>query len=155
MSETDSLGSTGRLDLPLKQNGKRWNARTSYEPSDCDTLLSMMREGCTYNEVAREIGVSVKTMKNWCSMFPEFNDAYEMGRDWAQGWYEKQAREHLIIESFKDGPQLKFDTKNYIFTMGARFKISDKQPEIRVEVDNDTDVDKTIDLVQKLHKETI
>ncbi len=145
----------GRPDLPLKPNGKRWNAATSYQPEYCDVLLDLMREGASYYEVARHIGVTQKTLLNWAKNFEEFGKAYEMGKDWARGWFEKQARECLVIETEYRGTTKKFDTGIYKHTMAVRFGEHESNPAVNVNVSNDSDVSKTIDLVNRLRQEIL
>ena len=145
----------GRGDLPVKANGKRWNLKTEYDPEDCHVLLTMMRDGASINEVARELQCSAKSIERWAQNFEEFGKALEAGKDWSRGWYEKVARECLVIEEDRDGPRIKFDTKNFMFIMATRFGVSDKVPDIHVEVSKDMDADKTVELVKRLHKEAV
>lgn len=145
----------GREDLPVKDNGKKWNVRTEYQPEYCQILLRLMYDGASYNEVARELQVSINTLTNWAKSFEEFGIAHEAGGDWGQGWWEGQGREYLVCSPDENGRYDKFNTSIYIHTMATRYKISDKVADVNVNIDKDMDTDKAVDLVKRLHKETI
>ena len=112
----------GRDDLGLKPNGKRWSPLTTYDPEYCDVLVEMMAKGCTYVEVAAALKTSIRTFVGWCEQFPEFKEAYEMGEDLAQAWYQRTAREHLVIITEPNGPKVSFDTRQWIHVLKSRYK---------------------------------
>jgi len=149
-----TMKNIGRPDLPEKSNGKKWNSNTSYQPEDCQTVVNLMHEGLTFNEVAREMGVSVKTMQNWRKNFPEFEEACQTGQDWAQAHYESKMREALTTYSEKDMPRLLFNTPAYIFTMKSRFKVTDTQPPTHINILDEESKAQAFELMTKLHKES-
>lgn len=59
-----------------------------------------MKEGASFSEVAREIGVHRNNMAAWRQQHPEFDEACATGEMWAQGWWEKQARLGLFLREF-------------------------------------------------------
>ena len=153
-AETYDDHSVGRPDLGVKSDGKKWNNNTTYQPEDCLTVVKFMRLGYSFNEVARELGVSVRTMLNWRKQFPEFEDACETGRDWSQAYYEEKMRETLVTYVDKDSPKVVFNTNSYIFTMKSRFKVTDAQPPAQITVLDEESKQEAFDLIEKLHKET-
>lgn len=149
-----TMKNVGRPDLDVKEDGKKWNANTTYQHEDCLTVVTLMKKGYTYNEVARELGVSVRTMTKWRANFPEFDDACETGRDWAQAHFEEKMRENLVTYVDKDSPRTVFDTRGYIFTMKSRFKVTDAQPPAQITILDEQSKQEALELITKLHKET-
>lgn len=145
----------GREDLPRKANGRKYQCSMTYQPEDCDTVLRLMRDGCTLNEVARHLEISMRTMARWRKEIPEFEEACQTGVDWAQAWHEKAMRDHMIIIQEKDAPKVIFNDRIAIFVMRSRFKITDTLTPIVVNIDSETNVDKVDEIVKRLHKESV
>lgn len=98
-------GNDSRDDLPLKANGKKWNAATAYEPWMCDRLLELGKEGKTFSVCAKEFGVRTSTMIEWRKKFPEWDAAYEMAKDLMQSYWEELIRDNAVYYENKDGPK--------------------------------------------------
>lgn len=150
--------SDNRHDLGKKPNGKYWPPTCTYYPEYCDKLCELMAEGLTYAEVAKELKTSLVTMRNWTKSFPEFAEAWQMGLDLAEAYYQRMAREHLVMDRVPNGPITTFDTRNFIFIMKSRFKQYDNPPPVTVNMNNtpSEDVKAIMDEVTKgLHRSTI
>jgi hypothetical protein len=148
----------GRDDLPLKENGKRWNRNTSYKPEYADKMVELMTDGYSRAEVCKTLAISPMAFDDWVKDFPDFRDAYKLGTEYARSWFEERMRQTLLLVQEKDGPTVKFNDKTYAHTMAVRFGVTDKRPAINVNLsaDNtDEELDRVKDLVKKLHTETI
>lgn len=86
---------------------------TDYDPSLCETLPDMFREGQSIVEVAAELGISRDTIYEWAKQHKEFSDALTRGRDLSQAWWEKQGRLNLMDTEEYDG-ETKISTKKRI-----------------------------------------
>ena len=142
----------GRDDLPLKHTGRKFQRSCSYEPEYCDLLIDMMARGCTYTQVAAEIGVVMQTFDNWRRDHDDFRDAYALGKVLARAWWEEQAQESLVTYKQRGMPEKIFNTSLYMFSMRCHFGVNDKDPVVLVNVGEQSNVDKVADLVKKLHR---
>lgn len=71
---------------------------TSYDPSYCERVIEMGRDGYSVVEMAAEIGVARNTLEQlWTAANPEFLQALTEARDASQAWWESQARKHIIM----------------------------------------------------------
>lgn len=87
---------------------------SSYEPSFCERVIELGREGFSIVEMAADLGVSRNTLEtNWPAAHREFLEALERARDLSQAWWEKQGRENLTAD--------KFQSALYSRSMAARF----------------------------------
>lgn len=73
---------------------------TKYNPEICETVLGLMREGASIEEVCYELGIAKQTFYNWLELYPELMDAKKRGLDFAQGWWMKQGRKNLENKDF-------------------------------------------------------
>lgn len=153
-NQDDNRAAGGRKDLPLKEDGTRHHANSSYDPSYCKILLDEMSKGASIYEVAAKIGKSVKTLQNWKKRHPEWAEACEKGHDWSRGWFHKQQRDNMIIIEEKEGPRTKFDTRSYIHTMAVRFNEREKEPPMTIQMgDNADNIEKVFELAKKYHED--
>ncbi len=85
-----------------------------YDPAYCDKVIECGKIGMSVVEMAAHIGVSRNTLETtWTLAHPEFLEAMETARDYAQAWWEKQGRENLTAD--------KFQASLYSRSMSARF----------------------------------
>ena len=62
---------------------------TSYDPSYCERVIEMGREGYSVVEMAAEIGVGRNTLETlWPAANPEFREALTEAREASQAWWE-------------------------------------------------------------------
>lgn len=152
------VNADARTDLGLKPNGRRWSAACKYQPEYCDSICDLMSGGLTYVEVARELKVSHKTMIGWCKDFPEFAEAYEMGFELAEAYYQTKARKFLVGYREPNGPIETFDTKQFMYVMKSRFKQYDTPKAVNVNIhgaDMDTVRALMDEYTKDLYKDTI
>ena len=66
---------------------------TLYDPSYCETVIELGKQGMSVVEMACEIGVSRATLEaNWPKEHPEFLEAFTRAREESQAWWEKAGR---------------------------------------------------------------
>lgn len=116
----------GRHGIETKDGITRWNQNTQYCPTDCERVIELMSQGLTACQVAKALDVSRRTLDRWRDIYPEFAEAWQMGLDYAQAHLEGVALQHLVIETYKDGPQIKFSERIYTHQMATRFGVSDR-----------------------------
>lgn len=91
--------------------------KSSYKPIYCKKLLDMSREGKSLQQVAAEIGVTPRTMRNWKEKYPEFKEACAEGLVLACAWWENE-----IQQGMNDKDKPKHWATSIIYTMKCRFK---------------------------------
>lgn len=92
-------------------------AECKYKPAMNQTVLDLMNEGASFNEVASKLGVSVRRFAEWrtgkCKSIPQsFIDACNQGVDLAQAWWEKLGREAVTCDKPINVPIWIFNMKN-------------------------------------------
>jgi transposase len=70
---------------------------TQYDPSYCDLVVILGKEGKSIAQMASEIGVSKQTLHNWKDAHPEFLDAITCASTHSQAWWESKGQEHLFV----------------------------------------------------------
>lgn len=89
---------------------------SKYDPSFCDRVLELAREGASKAEMALDIGIAYSTFDVWQNDNEEFSEAVKAAEKISQGWWEKQGR----IATF--GGIQNFNATSFIFNMKNRFK---------------------------------
>lgn len=91
-------------------------ARTNgskYRPEWCDDLPQMFAEGQDVIEVATALGISIKSFYLYLDKYPEFKEAYAIGKQLSESWWHARLR-HGIVNGIQPGtaPVLIFALKN-------------------------------------------
>lgn len=89
---------------------------SKYDPSFCDRVLELAREGASKAEMALDLGIAYSTFDVWQNDNEEFSEAVKAAEKISQGWWEKQGR----IATF--GGIQNFNATSFIFNMKNRFK---------------------------------
>lgn len=100
---------------------------TKYEASYCDSLLSHMALGYSFESFAGRIGVHRDTLYEWLKHHPEFSDAKKVGTEKSRLIWEGMG-----LRAASGNAPKGFNAAVYIFTMKNKFKWTD-----RVELSSD------------------
>lgn len=73
---------------------------TKFDPSMCEDLISLMREGASKTEVAAELGISWDTLARWQKENPQFSEAIKVGERLSEAWWLKKGRLNLENKDF-------------------------------------------------------
>ena len=92
---------------------------TKYKKEMCETVIELMREGASQEEVIGSLDISKDTYYRWKEEHEEFSDAIKRGIRLSQTWWERQGRINL-----KDR---EFNYTGWYMNMKNRFKWADKQ----------------------------
>lgn len=63
-----------------------------YDPELAELLPSMFKEGQSVVEVCVELGIHKDTFYDWCAKHKEFSDAYALGLQYSEAWWQKLGR---------------------------------------------------------------
>ncbi len=96
-----------------------------YRPEYCQLAIEAGKLGHSRAKIALEFGVSSKTVKNWEADHPEFGEAMEMSRTYAQAYWEDVGATGIMM-----GKQ--FNANVWKTVMECRF--SEYQPIKRTEI---------------------
>lgn len=70
---------------------------SKYDPSYCERVIELGKQGASVVEMAVEIGVNRSTLETeWPSVHPEFSEALTHARECSQMWWEKTGRVGMI-----------------------------------------------------------
>jgi len=70
---------------------------SSYDPSYCERVIELGREGCSVVEMAADIGVHRNTLETmWTEAHPQFLEALTHARQLSQAWWERAGRIGMI-----------------------------------------------------------
>lgn len=89
---------------------------TDYKPEFCELVYEMGKQGKSEAEMAAEIGVTRKTLKNWESEHPEFFYWFAVARECSQAWWESLAQNQMLT------PTPGFSSGLWAKSMSARFR---------------------------------
>ena len=88
---------------------------SKYDPSFCDRVIELGREGASLTEIAADIGVVRDTIYAWIDNYDEFFDAMKKASELSQAFWERMGREGTT------GKISGFNALSYIFQMKNRF----------------------------------
>lgn len=89
---------------------------TKYDPSMCEVVISLFKEGASKAEVCVALGIGFDAFQDYQKKYSEFSEAVKVGMQYSQAWWEKQGR----IATF--GGHEGFNATSYIFQMKNRFR---------------------------------
>lgn len=73
---------------------------TLYDPSYCERVIELGREGKTPLQMAVSIGVARTTLLAWADEHPEFLTALTLARELSQDWWESAGQNGLLTPGF-------------------------------------------------------
>lgn len=115
------------VNSPLKydKNGKRKTVNKKTCTKYCGDMpmkyLKLCELGGSTPEFLLQEMIGRTTFDEWCDKYPDMAQAKRIGKQIAEGWWIKQAKNHLITYSSKEEGSTHFDTNLYKFIMGGRF----------------------------------
>jgi hypothetical protein len=87
---------------------------SDYDPSYCEKVIELGKQGMSVVEMACEIGVARATLEtNWPAAHPEFLEAFTHAREQSQAWWERTGRVGMLKKEI--------DASIYSRSMAARF----------------------------------
>ena len=98
---------------------KKVGRPTKYKPEMCKTVLELMKEGASQDEVIGNLDISKDTYYRWKEENKEFSDSIKRGVRLSQAWWEKQGRISLRDRDF--------NYTGWYMNMKNRFNWSDKK----------------------------
>jgi hypothetical protein len=99
--------------MPSGDNNKK------YQDHYPDILAKMFSNGESVAEVCVALGISRRAFYDWVKKYPDFEEAYEMGRLHSEAWWTKLGRAGA-------SGQVNINSTAWIFNMKNRFSWSDK-----------------------------
>jgi hypothetical protein len=73
---------------------------SEYDPSHCETVIALGKEGKSKAYMAAQLDVSRQTLENWTAAHPEFLDALTRAVTLAQAWWEDAGQTGLTADKF-------------------------------------------------------
>jgi hypothetical protein len=75
-----------------------------YDPSYCERVIELGREGLSVVEMAAEIGVARNTLEvNWTEEHPQFLQAFTQAKQLSQAWWERTGRTGMLTKGIDGG----------------------------------------------------
>lgn len=72
---------------------------SEYDPSLCEQVIELGKEGKSRAQIASALGVSRQTLVNWGLAHREFVDALTRAKDEELAWWEQKAQDGLTMGS--------------------------------------------------------
>jgi hypothetical protein len=92
---------------------------SKYDPKYCQTVIDLMSEGASIEELVLELGICKQTIYNWQQEHPDFLDAIKTGVELSEGWWKREGRKALRDKDFS--------YTGWYMNMKNRFGWADKQ----------------------------
>ena len=73
---------------------------TKYKDEYTDTIVRLMKEGASIEEICLELDICGQTLYNWMDAHPEFLDAKKRGEFFSKGWWMREGRKNLQNKEF-------------------------------------------------------
>ena len=71
-----------------------------FEPTMCDQMIAMGKEGASQKMMWSQLGISKSTAENWRKKFPDFAEALEIALVHAQSYWETQLLANVENKNF-------------------------------------------------------
>lgn len=71
-----------------------------YDPSYCDDVIALGKEGKSKAQMAAHFDVSRQTIDNWATAHPEFLEALNRAMAHCQAWWEDKGQTGLTVQGF-------------------------------------------------------
>lgn len=122
--------------------------------ADEDPLIAyeVLASGLGMASVCTQLKVSDFTVGAWRKKHPEFESAILQGLQASEEWWDKKAKENLVIEQEHQGTKTTFNTAMYVFTKKVRFKARENDPINAIIVTDKAEAADLKKLVADLHK---
>jgi len=82
----------GKKQAGEEQQPRTVGRPTLYDPSYCDRVLAMGKQGMSLVEMASELNVSRANLYDWAEQNPEFSACLIRAREESQAWWERTGR---------------------------------------------------------------
>jgi hypothetical protein len=79
---------------------KRGRPKTPFKDEYCDFVIQLGKEGKSYAQIALALDISKPTLYLWMEQYPNFFDAMERARLYAEAWFEDQMQSGLWSKEF-------------------------------------------------------
>ena len=109
----DDRGTYGRVDLPLKEDGKKWNLNTAYMPEFCDMIIDMGKKGASWAQMVAACEVGKQTAEKWKARFPDWEYAVELAMTYSEAWFDKTALDNMCWVNSKGEPQFRSEVPHF------------------------------------------
>lgn len=73
---------------------------SKYKEEMGEVVIDMMSQGCGVMEVCAELKITKDTFYRWAKEKEAFSDAFKIGRQLCQAWWERQGRINLKDKTF-------------------------------------------------------
>lgn len=124
----------------IEQNNKskvvvprKFRKARKYDPSFCERIVELGKEGYSVVQIADEFGVNRDTIYQWrndTERFPGFKEAFDEARVGAESYWEKVGQDGIM------GKIKGFNQVSWIFMMKARFQDWHEKTKSEVEITN-------------------
>ena len=90
---------------------------TLYLPEYCEEVIRLGKEGKSFEQIAAELNLALRTLYLWRDTYPQFMHAMEDSKVYEQAWWESQAQLYML--EHKDASKL--NPSLWSRSMSARF----------------------------------
>lgn len=80
-----------RLDGKVSQ-GSVVGRKLRYRPEYCEKVIRLGRRGKSLRQIAAMMEVPVRILQGWAKENPDFSEALDTAKDYAQAWWEEAAQ---------------------------------------------------------------
>jgi len=87
---------------------------TDYDPSYCDVVVSLGRDGKSLAQMCAHFDIARQTIDNWAAAHPDFLEALSRAKVHAQAWWEETGVKGMTAD--------KFNSAVWTKSMQARFR---------------------------------
>ena len=101
----------------MTEQVKPFGRPTLYNPAFCDEVRAMGALGKSVEQIATNLGFSLRVIYDWKERYPDFLQALDDAKMAEQTWWEDQAQAYMLEK--KDGAKL--NASIWSRSMAARF----------------------------------
>jgi len=88
-----------------------------YDPAYCEQIIELGKLGKSVEQIASNLGLSLRVMYKWREEHEEFMHAMEDAKQYEQAWWEDQAQCYMV----EDKESAKLNSSLWTRSMAARF----------------------------------
>ena len=79
---------------------KKPQSKYTYDPSMCDAIIELGKEGASQKMMFAEIGINKNVAETWKKNYPDFADALETAKTHSQAFWEREILANVNNKGF-------------------------------------------------------
>lgn len=101
-NQSDDKARSGRLDVPLRPNGKPVRYISDYDPRFCNKVVALGQRGATYAQMCAALDISKRKSESWRKIYEEWDESLHLALTASEASSDSKGFDNLNQKDFRD-----------------------------------------------------